>query len=224
VSFVTNISISDVQMLLEDLEAGDQIAAAAQLDRITQMRDHELYQALGKVTANLHDTLNTLGEDTILLQHVKHDLPDVTERLQYVLQKTEEASSKTLAASESLMTKLDVMNEKVTSFGLPEQAELIELIDSASNDITNIMMAQSFQDLTGQVLNRIMFVMASFERSLLDLVDRSGHDLEKVPARDDSDKRSSELQGIGPNVTKASQVDALSGQEDVDDLLSQMGL
>ncbi len=223
-SFVTNISISDVQMLLEDLEAGDQIAAAAQLDRITQMRDHELYQALGKVTANLHDTLNTLGEDTILLQHVKHDLPDVTERLQYVLQKTEEASSKTLAASESLMTKLDVMNEKVTSFGLPEQAELIELIDSASNDITNIMMAQSFQDLTGQVLNRIMFVMASFERSLLDLVDRSGHDLEKVPARDDSDKRSSELQGIGPNVTKASQVDALSGQEDVDDLLSQMGL
>lgn len=223
-SFVTNISISDVQMLLEDLEAGDQIAAAAQLDRITQMRDHELYQALGKVTANLHDTLNTLGEDTILLQHVKHDLPDVTERLQYVLQKTEEASSKTLAASESLMTKLDAMNEKVTSFGLSEQAELTQLIDSASIEITNIMMAQSFQDLTGQVLNRIMFVMASFERSLLDLVDRSGHDLEKVPARDESDKRSSELQGIGPNVTKSSQVDALSGQEDVDDLLSQMGL
>lgn len=223
-SFVTNVSISDVQMLLEDLEAGDQIAAAAQLDRITQMRDHELYQALGKVTANLQDTLNALGEDTMLLQHVKHDLPDVTERLQYVLQKTEEASSKTLAVSESLMTKLDVMSEKISSLNLPEKTELIELIDSASTDITNIMMAQSFQDLTGQVLNRVMFVMASFERSMLDLVDRSGHDLEKIPPRDENDKRASELQGVGPNVTKSSQVDALSDQEDVDDLLSQMGL
>lgn len=223
-SLVTNISISDVQMLLEDLEAGDQIAAAAQLDRITQMRDHELYQALGKVSANLHQTLDTLGEDTELLQHVKHDLPDVTERLQYVLQMTEEASAKTLAASESVAAKLDVITDKLSQFSMPEHLELIELLDTASADITDVMMAQSFQDLTGQVLNRVMFVMASFERTLLDLVDRSGHDLNKVPARDENDKRANELQGIGPNVTKSSQVDALTAQDDVDDLLSQMGL
>ncbi|MDY0136934.1 MAG: protein phosphatase CheZ [Thiomicrospira sp.] len=224
-SFVTQICISDVQTLLEDLEAGDLVAAGAQLDKITSMREQELYQALGKMTRNLHETLNDLGEDTELLQQVKHDLPDVSERLQYVMRTTEEASEKTLASAEQVVASLDALNEWVERAGLTptQQTELVALVDAMSQYVTNIMMAQSFQDLTGQVLNRIMIIMASFERSLLDLVMKSGHDLAAVPQRSEAAQKEAEMKGIGPNVTQSGKKDALDSQDDVDDLLGQLG-
>lgn len=221
-SLLTQISISEVQTLLSDLEAGDLIAAGAQLDKLTQLREHELYQELGKITRNLHETLKEL-DDTELLQQVKHDLPDVSERLEYVITSTEEATAKTLSAAESLAERLDQVSELMN--GLPsDQLQAIKpLLDDASSQVTNIMMAQSFQDLTGQVLNRIMIVMGAFERSLLDLISRSGHDLSTIPERSESSKREDELKGMGPNVTKSSQKDNLSSQDDVDDLLGQLG-
>lgn len=224
-SYVTQISISDVQTLLEDLEAGDYVAAGAQLDKITQMRDQELYQALGKMTRNLHETLNELGNDTELLQQVKHDLPDVSERLAYVLRTTEEASEKTLASAERVSAGLDNMNQWLEQVAVsPEQkAQFASLLEAASNEITEIMMTQSFQDLTGQVLNRIMIIMTSFEHSLLELVMKSGHDLEAVPARSEASEKDAEMKGIGPNVTQAGKKGAVNSQDEVDDLLGQLG-
>lgn len=224
-SYLTRISIYQVQTLLEDLEAGDLIAAAAQLDKITKLREKELYQALGHMTRDLHETLNDLGEDTELLQQVKHDLPDVNERLEYVMKTTEEASQKTLASAESLLSNLEQANQVLEQANLPaEQLEsLQQLLDQCSQESTSIMMAQSFQDLTGQVLNRIMHVVTSFEQSLVELVARSDHDLEKVPPRDPALKREDEMKGIGPNVTQDGKKDAASSQDDVDDLLSQLG-
>ncbi|HEY9018478.1 protein phosphatase CheZ [Thiomicrospira sp.] len=221
-SLLTQISISDVQTLLSDLEAGDLIAAGAQLDKLTQLREHELYQELGRMTRNLHDTLKEL-DDTELLQQVKHDLPDVSERLEYVIASTEEASSKTLSAAESVAECLDQANQLMAELPSTQAQAIKPLLDEASAQVTNIMMAQSFQDLTGQVLNRIMIVMGAFERSLLELISRSGHDLSTLPERSASSKREDELKGIGPNVTKSSQQDNLSSQDDVDDLLGQLG-
>lgn len=221
-SLLTQISISDVQTLLSDLEAGDLIAAGAQLDKLTQLREHELYQELGRITRNLHDTLKEI-DDTELLQQVKHDLPDVSERLEYVMISTEEASAKTLTAAETLAERLDQVNELMAELSSDQLQAIKPLLDDASSQVTSIMMAQSFQDLTGQVLNRIMIVMGAFERSLLDLISRSGHDLSAVPERSESSKRENELKGIGPNVTKSSQKDNLSSQDDVDDLLGQLG-
>lgn len=221
-SLLTQISISDVQTLLSDLEAGDLIAAGAQLDKLTQLREHELYQELGRMTRNLHDTLKEL-DDTELLQQVKHDLPDVSERLEYVMASTEEASIKTLESAESLAEHLDRINDIVAELSPTQASSIKPLLDEASNHVTNIMMAQSYQDLTGQVLNRIMIVMGAFERSLLELISRSGHDLSALPARSESSKREDELKGVGPNVTKSSQKDNLSSQDDVDDLLGQLG-
>ncbi|WP_029934167.1 protein phosphatase CheZ [Thiomicrospira pelophila] len=221
-SLLTQISISDVQTLLSDLEAGDLIAAGAQLDKLTQLREHELYQELGRMTRNLHDTLKEL-DDTELLQQVKHDLPDVSERLEYVMASTEEASAKTLSAAEDLAERLDQVNELIATLPSNQSQPIKALLDEASSQVTNIMMAQSFQDLTGQVLNRVMIVMGAFERSLLELISRSGHDLSTLPERSASSKREDELKGIGPNVTKSSQQDNLSSQDDVDDLLGQLG-
>lgn len=221
-SFLTHISIQEVQTLLEDLEAGDLISAGGQLDRLTQLRNHELYEELGRMTRNLHETLKSV-EDIDLMQQVKHDLPDLNERLDYVLTSTEQASAETLAASEQIQQLFDQFSQFKTNLSESESEEFERLISEANSLLSNIAMAQSFQDLTGQVLNRIKIVISTFERSLLDLISRSGHDLSKIPKRDNTNPLQDELKGIGPNVTKSAKKDSVQSQDEVDDLLSQLG-
>lgn len=221
-SYITNISIQDVQTLLEDLEAGDLIAAGDQLDKLTQMRNHELYAELGKMTRNLHETLKSV-EDVELMQQVKHDLPDVSERLDYVLSSTEQASAQTLAASEQLVRLLGEAAMALEAMPAEQAQGVTKLLDDASNEVTKIMSAQSYQDLTGQVLNRIKIVMSAFERSLLDLIARAGHDLGSVPERSADSARQDEMKGIGPNVTQNARKDSVQSQDEVDDLLAELG-
>ncbi|WP_269471152.1 protein phosphatase CheZ [Thiomicrorhabdus aquaedulcis] len=94
------------------------------------------------------------------------------------------------------------------------------------NELTTIMLAQSFQDLTGQVLNRVILIISSLEQSLVDLISRSGHDYNAIPARVETleQQQKNQAQGIGPNVTQASKTDSAGSQDDVDDLLSQLGI
>lgn len=222
-AFLTDISIHAVQSLLEDLEAGDIISASNQLDVITGLRNHELYVELEKLTKNLQETLENVEDNELMLQ-VKHDLPDVSERLDYVLTSTEQASAQTLGSSEELIRLLGEMATVSDNLNPKQSAMFDQLLNSASDEVTNIMMSQSYQDLTGQVLNRIKIVMSSFERSLLDLISRSGHDLDKLPQRSVEEDHQEELKGIGPNVTQKAQKDTVNSQVDVDDLLSELGI
>lgn len=222
-AFLTDISIHAVQSLLEDLEAGDIISASNQLDVITGLRNHELYVELEKLTKNLQETLENVEDNELMLQ-VKHDLPDVSERLDYVLTSTEQASAQTLGSSEELIRLLGEMATVSDNLNPEQSAMFDQLLNSASDEVTNIMMSQSYQDLTGQVLNRIKIVMSSFERSLLDLISRSGHDLDKLPQRSVEEDHQEELKGIGPNVTQKAQKDTVNSQVDVDDLLSELGI
>lgn len=222
-AFLTNISIRSVQNLLEDLEAGDILSATAQLDHLTQLRSHELYKELESLSQNLSGTLDQV-EDLELMQQLKHDLPDVAERLDYVISSTEEASSKTLESSEDLVTILGQLASFQQNLPAESQEEFSSLLNSASNQVTNIMLSQSYQDLTGQVLTRIKLVMGSFEQSLQSLVKRAGKDLSEIATRSGSDEKDDLQQGVGPNVTKKSKQDALEDQADIDDLLADLGI
>jgi len=101
------------------------------------------------------------------------------------------------------------------------QSYMEGLINVSNQHLNEIMLAQSYQDLTGQVLNRIKIVMGAFERNLLELVMRSGQDLEAIPARNEEEKDL--MHGVGPNVTKSAKKDSAQSQDEVDDLLSDLG-
>lgn len=209
------INRQTVEQLLQAIDSGDQAKSSELLDELTQLREQELYQKLSQITDNLHQTLDDLGDDSLLMQ-TKHDLPDASERLQYVMDATLEASEKSLANAEQIQNLLDNLpNENLTS----EQQEALKL---AHDNATQIILAQSFQDLTGQVLKRVMLILGSLENSLIDLIQQSGHDYDAIPQR----KKSQEdlEHGIGPNVTQSSKKDAVSSQDDVDDLLDSLGI
>ncbi len=224
-TFSTQIDQNLVKALLEALESGEQPQAGVLLDEITQVRESELYQQVSKLTQNLHQTLDGLSDSSLLLQ-TKHDIPDAAERLEYVINTTAEASNKTLESAEnalSLMSSLQEMAFK--SIAGSDQDILQNTISQINSELTEIMLAQSFQDLTGQVLNRVIMIISSLEQSLIHLIDQSVHDYAAIPDRDESseEKSSDEMKGIGPNVTAKSKNGSTQSQAEVDDLLGDLG-
>ncbi|MDG6777654.1 protein phosphatase CheZ [Thiomicrorhabdus sp. zzn3] len=223
-TFSTDIHVDKVRALLQAMEAGDERCTVEILDDITQIRKSELHQQLSELTKNLHQTLDDLDVDTPVLLHAKHDLPDITERLQYVLNETQKASDKTLGSSENTLGLLEEVGTMLE--GSDEVSKIQPLLDQASQELTNIMLAQSFQDLTGQVLNRVILIVTELEESLKALIERSRHDYDAIPQKTQSEAEQSaeHEKGVGPNVTAKSKLDAVESQADVDDLLSDLGI
>lgn len=221
----SQVDIKTVQALLTALQNDNQEEVAALLDDLTQLRESELYQRLNSLTNNLHGTLDELVDNQLLLQ-TKHDIPDVTERLEYVLSSTAEACDKTLASTEKAMEISESIQTFIQENLTDEQQAQIETrLNTLNTELTNILLAQSFQDLTGQVLNRVVLIISSLEQSLIQLISESRHDYDAIPDREEgSEQKSAEMKGIGPNVTQKSKQDSLDAQDDVDDLLGELGI
>jgi len=220
----TKIDVELVRALLAALEENNQAKAVELLDDLTQLRESELYQRLSGLTNNLHDTLDELVDNQLLLQ-TKHDIPDVTERLEYVLSSTEEGCAKTLASTERAMELSESIGELVQGmFDEVKQQKVQGLLSELNTELTNTLLAQSFQDLTGQVLNRVALTISSLEQSLIQLISESRHDYDAIPDREESEQKSAEMKGIGPNVTQKSKQGSVDSQSDVDDLLGELGI
>ena len=220
----TQIDKALVQALLDAIENNQTDKAAILVDELTQLRESELVNQITELSQNLHHTLNALESDTPILMHAKHDLPDVTERLQYVIDETQKASETTLSSTECVLNLLEQVKLLLAQNQSPEQS--INLIEQACSEVINIMMAQSFQDLTGQVLNRVIYIMTDLEGSLKGLIERSKYDFQAIPERQqtDSEREAAEAKGVGPNVTRKGKEDIVASQEDIDDLLGDLGL
>jgi chemotaxis protein CheZ len=225
-TFSTQIDKNLVKALLGALESDDQYQAVALLDELTKTRESELYQQVSALTQNLHQTLDGLNDNSLLLQ-TKHDIPDAAERLEYVVRTTEEASNKTLGFAEQAMVLIENLEGKVVQHPAGSEREaLLSIVALINSELTNIMLAQSFQDLTGQVLNRVILIISSLEQSLIGLIDQSSHDYASIPDRleNDATHKSAEMKGIGPNITHKSKQDSAESQIDVDDLLADLGI
>lgn len=217
---LTKIDPELVTQLSLALEQGDDEGATELLDQLTAIRETELYQQLNELSNNLHDTLDGLGQDAPLLVQAKYELPDVGERLNYVMTETQQASETTLNSAENALSAIQEAQNQL------EETALTQLLEQATHELMNIIMAQSYQDLTGQVLTRTGFVLTELEMSLKALIDRSGHDFEAIaePELSEEERLRREQKGMGPNVTQSSQSDSVGSQADVDDLLSDLGI
>jgi len=214
-----NIELGEVKSLLDALEQQDFDQASEIFDGLVRKREENLLEKVEEITQNLHETLEGFGSDRLILKHAKHDLPEASERLQYVIDSTEEASAKTLSASENIMALLETVESQI------ENSEAKQQLEQAKAEVTEIMMAQSFQDLTGQVLNRVILLVTTLEQSLVELIEKSGINLDTLNVQDsEEDVKSEEMKGVGPNVTKSSKKDSVQSQNDVDDLLGELGI
>ena len=190
----------------------------------------EVFQQLGTITRLLHDTMQQLGVMP-KLQTATEGLPDARSRLSYIATKTADAANKVLntvdaaklehrqiSDSTRRMAQL-IVADPVKAVATGALMNFVEEVESSTKRIddhlTDIMMAQDFHDLTGQVVAKVVTLANDLEDSLVKLL------IQVVPegVREQVDPNVLN----GPVVNPEGRTDVVSSQGEVDDLLASLG-
>lgn len=190
----------------------------------------EVFQKLGEMTRNLHDTLAGLGFMP-RLGEIAGSLPDARSRLTYIAEKTGTAAEKVLnlvdqakiehdqIASETRRIAQAIVADPVKAVASGGVMNFVEDVEAATiridRHLTEIMLAQDFHDLTGQVVARVVQLAADIEDQLVRLL------LQTAPADQVHKVEQSFLNG--PVVNPEGRADVVTDQEQVDDLLASLG-
>jgi len=243
-SMMGQITLDQAKSLVEFLEADQQEKADDLLAEIQNPLNSELFAEIGKLTRQLHDSMANFQLDTRLNDLATADIPDAKERLNFVITSTEEAANKTMDAVEAIFPVIDTISQQVKTvqltwpklmnneIGLTEFKTLCFDIDTLlvttgteteqiRSLMTDVLMAQDFQDLTGQVIRRVIDLVREVEENLINMLTVFGVSTDKPQ----SDKMPSVGDNLveGPIVNKENRDDVVESQNDVDDLLSSLG-
>lgn len=245
---------TNARELVDSLEQGNFGAAVQLINELNKVRDRGLYHEVGKLTRELHNAIVNFQLDS-RMPHAKElsQIADATERLNYVVTMTEKAANRTMDLVEQSAPLVNDLADEAQSLGAEwgrfmrremgaegfrELAKRIELFlarserDSGklSAHLNDILLAQDYQDLTGQVIKRVTQLVTEVESNLLKLVlmasqvDRFAgiqHDHEEL--RVEQEKLKEPSRGEGPQIHADKRDDVASSQDDVDDLLSSLG-
>jgi len=236
---ITDDNIARVKDLLVCMEKGNEEDAIEIIDELTTIRETELYQDMGKLTRELHDAISNFGIDDSISKLAEKSIPDARERLNYVISKTDEAANQTLEAIEESIPICDNLNnqalelhdswKKFTNRELSADEfrtlsrEITEFFDntqklsSVKGYLTTVLLAQEYQDLTGQIIKKVITLVGEVEDKLVGLVQLTG----APQVKKETESESASLDG--PPVPGIAHKDTVSGQDEVDDLLSSLG-
>jgi chemotaxis protein CheZ len=211
------------------------LAAPSETDSAEQ-----LVARIGHLTRLLRESMRELGLDQEIARAAQA-IPDARDRLNYVAAMTERAAERALNAIDAAQPIQENLAKQAKGLGKrwdewfasPVELDQARVLvqdtraylgevpkqTSATNaQLMEIMMAQDFQDLTGQVIKKMMEVIQSIEKQLLQML------IDNTPPEKLADIKNSSEDGLlnGPQV-KAGNADAVSDQGQVDDLLSSLG-
>jgi len=190
----------------------------------------EVFQQLGTITRLLHDTMQQLGVMP-KLQIATDGLPDARSRLSYIATKTATAAEKVLNLVDKAKAEHNAISESTRAIGAQIVADPVKAVASGAvmnfvnevqsstsridDHLTDIMMAQDFHDLTGQVVAKVVTLANDLEDSLVKLL------VQVVPPEQREKVDPNILQG--PVVNPEGRTDVVSDQSEVDDLLATLG-
>lgn len=236
------ISLEQAKSLVSLLEQGNVTDANQIFENANKHVQQDIYESVGKLTRELHDTISRESIDERFSSLVSSSLPDAKDRLNYVVEMTSEAANRTMDVVDDCIPLAQKHHATVTDI-LPSWERLKDCkikvgefrmlrdrldtyFEESVNDaaelnekLNEIVLAQGYQDLTGQVLQKITELVHDVEDNLITLLKLLGtYDEEEVVERVDNC-----VETDGPMVPKAKQHDVIEGQDDVDDLLSSLG-
>lgn len=196
----------------------------------------DLLHRVAAVTRLLRDSMRELGLDQAI-KDAAVAIPDTRDRLRYVARMTEQAAERTLNAAEQAQPIQDGLSRGAQALDarwqqwfdhpveLPQARELVtdtrnylaqvpQQTQDTQSRLMEIIMAQDFQDLTGQVITKMMDMIGAIESELLQVL------MDSVPA-----EKREEAAGLlnGPQVNPQGRQDVVTSQDQVDDLLASLG-
>lgn len=217
------------------------VATAAAEDSAQDVSDKPMFERLGGIVRLLHDSLRELGYDRSL-SDVASQITDAQGRLEYVATLTEQAANKVLNAIDIGMPEQDSLSKAAKDidtrwgqlFDGKLSVEEFKTLASDSRQFSNkvvtvteaekarlleIMMAQDFQDITGQLIKKIVAITHKAESELAQLL-RDNAPPEIKAARAETKPAADTPAGLmnGPSAPAIAMV-----QDDVDDLLADLG-
>ena len=203
---------------------------AAQLQPQKTATADDVFHQLGSLTRMLHDTLTQLGVMP-QLQNATDGLPDARSRLTYIVDKTAQAAEKVLnsvdrakadhaaitAATQEIAREIVADPVKAVASGAVYNfvREVQTRTEQIDGHLTDIMLAQDFHDLTGQVVAKVVALANELEDSLVKLL------VQVVPPEQREKVDPSVLHG--PVVNPQGRTDVVTSQGEVDDLLASLG-
>lgn len=213
--------------------------AAALPGTLNPEQQVEILTRVGHLTRTLHDSLRGLGFDK-LLANAASEIPSARDRLDYVARMTEQAAQRVLNATDAASPLQDriaagagvlahdwraTMDAPFSEQAYRAMAErtLAHLertsvaVDGTKQHLMDIMMAQDFQDLTGQVIKKVTELAHDLEQQLVQLL----VDYAPSEARQASAANSGLLNG--PQINPHASPDVVADQSQVDDLLESLG-
>lgn len=190
----------------------------------------EIFQQLGHITRQLHDTLQQLGVMP-KLKVAADGLPDARSRLSYIATKSAEAADKVLNSVDQAKAEHVHISRATRNIAAAIVADPVKAVASGAvfnfvgevetctaridQHLTDIMLAQDFHDLTGQVMAKVLTLAGELEDSLVKLL------VQAAPAEQVHKVESSLLNG--PVVNPDGRADVVQNQGEVDDLLASLG-
>lgn len=190
----------------------------------------EVFQQLGLITRQLHDTLTQLGVMP-KLQAAADNLPDARSRLSYIAQKTGDAANKVLNLVDMAKAEHKRISDETRRIAAAIVADPVKAVASGAvmnfvgdveasteridSHLTDIMMAQDFHDLTGQVVAKVVALAVELEDGLVNLL------VQAAPA--EQVQKVDPMVLNGPVVNPEGRTDIVANQGEVDDLLASLG-
>lgn len=251
-SEVTDKLREQATALVEQVNAGDYVGAMSVINDLSDVRDQSLYQEVGRLTRSLHEAIRNFQIDPRNAEQseVLSKMTDASDRLEYVVKMTGNAANRTMDLVEETMPRASAMKDEAEELRDEWQrlrrremkpaefralyaridkffVTLTEDANATYNNLSEILLAQDYQDLTGQVIQKVTSLVKEVEEHLLNLVVMASHVDQMTgtvyePEENEKQKESAE-QGVGPQIKADEREDVVSGQDDVDDLLSSLG-
>ena len=211
--------------------------------RSLDARAPDLLAQLQDLTCNLQSALDRFRLDSRLTRLAEKEVPDARERLQHVLKLTDQAAHRTLDLVENACPLADRTAKEAASLSEPwsrfragtitvsDYCDLISRVDKflvasrsdsevVRQNLNEVLMAQDFQDLTGQIIRGVMTLVSEVEVVLVDLAQLAGNQPGATGPTAEELAR-----GTGPAVPGVDQGAAtVNGQVDIDALLSDLGM
>lgn len=239
--------LAKARALVAALEANDEAEYQASLNALAASQTQPMFEEVGRLTREVHEALMIFATDDRLNLLAEDEMPDARDRLRYVITLTEQAANRTLALVEAAFPVADRLIDRAERLqiellqirqGHADNTRLVDVITGLTEylesvqknggilktELTEIMMAQEFQDLSGQLLMRVIALLETLEDKMLGLLQKIRPIAVEKPA---APTLAALSQGMGPMVPGAkndsSAAESIKNQDDVDDLLASLG-
>lgn len=257
---------SKAEELLQQLSKGDIGSALRVINDLQQAKHQAFYNEIGQLTRGLHDAINSFSDevqnDNALDSSALSGMNDASERLNYVIEITEKTSHETMDKVDNSLVLIDKLDNQSVRFkdmltlvgqldgefdalsGVYDRTcqvkqESEDTIIELKKELTDILLAQSSQDISGQLIRRVISLLTQVQGGLVQLIEMAAKieslsvaefgDITGTLESDISDNKASSKEtnkhpkAEGPQINSDDNPNIASGQDDVDELLSSLG-